>query len=151
MSFYITKNWLQQLWYHIKDRLLPETVEDYVIERNKINGWTYQKWKSGMIELWIDYFNTKNFTSGITNNVQILIYKDTDNFTLYSPMQCFVVGGLSGHSSSHTEYAQVNHSSVLSPTPSVAGYYLDTWFYSSSNYSNVHYWVRAYCVSRWKE
>lgn len=125
---------------------------DYVIEIGTINNWTYQKWNNGMIELYQNYYSSKDFANGTSgNNIVLLVVKDTDNFS-FTPLTSFTTGGLAGHNTPIVEYSRVAYSSSMSTSQiSEPGYYLDTYIYCPNGpYTGVPFWLRPYIVGTWK-
>lgn len=125
---------------------------DYIIETGTINNWTYQKWNNGMIELYQNYYSSKNFANGTSgNNIVLLIVKEADNFS-FTPLTSFTTGGLAGHITPIVEYSRVAHSSSMSASQtSESGYYLDTYIYCPNGpYTGVNFWLRPYVIGTWK-
>lgn len=122
---------------------------DYVIEKGTLNGWTYHKWNSGLLELWIDrYSSSSSFNSGVTNK-SFVIHYDTDTIPFLQPYNCIVTCGVSGQANSSMCYHRISHSSSMSPAPSGGvGYYLDTWIWSTGG--TQAYWIKAYVTAKWK-
>lgn len=122
---------------------------DYVIEKGTLNGWTYHKWNSGLLELWIDrYSSSSSFNSSMTNK-SFVIHYDTDTIPFLQPYNCIVSCGVAGQANSSMCYHRISHSSSMSPAPSGgAGYYLDTWIWSTGG--TQAYWIKAYVTAKWK-
>lgn len=118
-----------------------KSLGDYVIEKGTLNDWTYYKWNSGLLELWITYYSSSSSFSTGANNRQIVVHNDTDTIPFLEPYNCIATAGLEGHVSSSMMYCRLPNDT--------GSQHLDCWLYSGGNYTCA-YWIKAYVTARWK-